>query len=646
MSNSSIQAQWSLSATSQWAFATLSGFLTAATSDNVQVLAILACEKFGNTLSLSSEAIDKVECVLLPTTEPVPVSFLRATVGLSQGDCAVQLGKSAAGVRFLGLAAALVTTLDPIQSAKALEGMLKTSTSELALIPSLRHLRDLLGSLEARSQRCGFADSAVGWQLLLRGALISQRKTQQNDSNAASANSERFFIRSAPSAETIAALVDTFRQLARLGPSTVIGATIRVGASAPWVCAFTQWCFEPPSVYFEGAGDILEHPQSRIRIIVSKEINRPDEPMEVTMHHKLENLTRILEPASGNLTTGMVTIESYGAWMLQELGFTTASLRLLHEALGHGIPQVLAKMECGEFGNLGRLSNPGRWPGSNDNLEDICRLSPLPATPAIMRAYTQLLGATKPPQFRLVGKDVLVADLPLVSRHLQSLALKCGCAKCNEGLDNPSSMRSGGGWCDQDAFYRSLSFIMMDIFAVSIIESPSPLLLKLSLDREINGSIECDVSKVLQTGSSQKFVDVELLEWARCMVGHNFDDEDRSLIMTCKHGQAIYPAIFETFKVEKTGYLKLQCLAGNLKYKDDTYDLVSCYEDDATKTKLDGVGKLTTSDEVLQPLNLMKNFELSWKLKWTIDWGLGKVASSKDLSIVLGGPSLNTKSRD
>ncbi|KAL0765212.1 hypothetical protein CaCOL14_012471 [Colletotrichum acutatum] len=115
---------------------------------------------------------------------------------------------------------------------------------------------------------------------------------------------------------------------------------------------------------------------------------------------------------------------------------------------------------------------------------------------------------------------------------------------------------------------------MMDIFAVSIIESPSPLLLKLSLDREINGSIECDVSKVLQTGSSQKFVDVELLEWARCMVGHNFDDEDRSLIMTCKHGQAIYPAIFETFKVEKTGYLKLQCLAGNLKYKDDTYDLM------------------------------------------------------------------------
>ena len=45
MSDSAIQGQWSLNEAGQVGWNTLRGFMTAATSDNVQVLALMACER-------------------------------------------------------------------------------------------------------------------------------------------------------------------------------------------------------------------------------------------------------------------------------------------------------------------------------------------------------------------------------------------------------------------------------------------------------------------------------------------------------------------------------------------------------------------------------------------------------------------------
>jgi hypothetical protein len=82
----------------------LRGVIAAATSDNVQPLALQACERFGNTLAMASETRAKIER-LIKSPKPV-ATFLGAYIGYSAGDCATQLVRSLAGVQFLALAAA------------------------------------------------------------------------------------------------------------------------------------------------------------------------------------------------------------------------------------------------------------------------------------------------------------------------------------------------------------------------------------------------------------------------------------------------------------------------------------------------------------------------------------------------------------
>ncbi|OBT99141.1 hypothetical protein VE01_02265 [Pseudogymnoascus verrucosus] len=110
------------------------------------------------------------------------------------------------------------------------------------------------------------------------------------------------------------------------------------------------------------------------------------------------------------------------------------------------------------------------------------------------------------------------------------------------------------------------------------------------------------------------------------MVGHMFDNEERSLIMTSGKGQVVYPVIFDTFYVEKQGYLKLYCLPGALRYQNDTYNVVSSPEDikddETDNDEIDNdeimddeatYPNLPSFPAVSKPLNLLKDLILSWK---------------------------------
>lgn len=66
------------------------GIFRAATTDNVSPLALLACERFGNTVAMSQEACRKIETFVVPTPVPATVQFLRAFVGYSTDDCTTQ----------------------------------------------------------------------------------------------------------------------------------------------------------------------------------------------------------------------------------------------------------------------------------------------------------------------------------------------------------------------------------------------------------------------------------------------------------------------------------------------------------------------------------------------------------------------------
>ena len=102
------------------------------------------------------ETCQKIEKIMI-TPEATPIGFLRASVEFHADDCASQLSKSLAGVQFLELAAALVSSLDPFAAGNILELLLKKSSSDRTLLPSAKQLKALLESLEPR-----FADSIIG----------------------------------------------------------------------------------------------------------------------------------------------------------------------------------------------------------------------------------------------------------------------------------------------------------------------------------------------------------------------------------------------------------------------------------------------------------------------------------------------------
>lgn len=616
MSNSAIAAQWSLDATSATTFSMVKGLMIAASSDNVQVHAIYACMQFGNTLAMSEDTVRKVLHSLVPSPDPAPIAFLKATVGYYRNDCATQLGANTAGARFLGLAAALVPSLGALDSAKALYIMLKSSTNDLMNMPHVSHLTDLLKSLEPRSYRCGFSESVLGWQILLRKEVLStifpDRTVQQLDEP--SLKLQKSLLDWTPSPEAVAGLVDVFRQMARVGSSTVLGVTITTSAAAPWILAFAQWCIEQPSLYVENQGRVLGEAGSRIKVIISSEPADVGKPFEATIHHQLKDLTQLLGSPSQSLVSGMVSVKSYGEWLLEELGFNSDRLlRLLHEALMHAIPKTLVNMECGEFSRLGQRPQPQQWYRPGDDPVDSGRLSPLPDIASIGKVYAEYFGLAIPAQFAPVEEDQLIADLPRVSRHLSLLEEHCPCEKCRGPLPG-SQFRPGDAWCSKGFFFQKLAFIIMDIFAISLFESPSPLQIRLSRDRECT-QMQTEIADFIMTGEEgAEYDDADLVTWAKEMLGHVFDEEDRSLIMTYAKGQVIYPLIFDTYHVAKYGFLKLVALPGTLKYQGDIYNVVSMPDSENSHLSQDTGWDLPAFPSVSGPMNFFKDCEFSWDI--------------------------------
>jgi hypothetical protein len=166
-----VQTQWNLDSTSDSALSVARGIFRAATSDNVQPLAILACERFGNTIAISQQTCRKMETDVVPTPAPATIQFLKATVGYSAEDCATHFSKSQAGIQFLGLVAAMVTTMGEFVGGAALHEMLMSSAADKTLLPTTRQLKDMLASLKHRCQLSGFANHVLGWEVFFGKAL-------------------------------------------------------------------------------------------------------------------------------------------------------------------------------------------------------------------------------------------------------------------------------------------------------------------------------------------------------------------------------------------------------------------------------------------------------------------------------------------
>ncbi|KAI8947464.1 hypothetical protein F4801DRAFT_592569 [Xylaria longipes] len=377
MGSQVIQAQWSLNESTSSIYGIARGVLQAATSDNVQPLAILACEQFGNTLAISQETRLKIERTVLPTPEPVSLQFLKVKVGFLKHDCAVQLGSNQAGLRFLALAAALVSSLPPFRCAQALTSMLEATTTNKQYLPTTRHLTDLMSSLEGRCRLAGFADVVFGYHSIINGVARAQGlSVYEHESQV-------------PDSKGLTTLVDVFRQMQRVGEHEIESVVVEACESAAWIAAFSKWSLEtPPSVYLADGTPVASQPGSKVTIMVieteperfaAEEIEAGriagEKAIKVTKRFKIESFKDLITGSSRfNTPSYRIGFETYSGQIRDECGRHEWARKAIFAAVPLAIRLVLENIESSGWYIPGQ-----RGLRELDRLEDRLSIQPLTA---------------------------------------------------------------------------------------------------------------------------------------------------------------------------------------------------------------------------------------------------------------------------
>ena len=305
--------------------------MRAATSDNVQPLALISCEKFGATLAMCPETNKKMEDLIIKVSGPKLVRFLKAQIGYSANDSATQLSRSLAGIQFLGLAAVIASSMDAFEGANALSEMLTASASDKTLLPTARQLKDLLAVMEHRVVRSGFADIWVGYQILISSGL---RSSADNDYSKCELEGLLY----TPASHGVSKLVDAFRQLDRLGDATTL--TIRAITCAAWVIAFTRWCLGvPPSIFLPCGKALFNQPSSKITLILGD--CAIASAFEISIHRSIDSPADLLRSEMILRShSSMMTVQTFGRRMCHAMGGERSmAYRAMCEALPYALKQ-------------------------------------------------------------------------------------------------------------------------------------------------------------------------------------------------------------------------------------------------------------------------------------------------------------------
>jgi hypothetical protein len=591
--------QWELNKSVDSSLPVARGVIQASTSDNVQTLALLACERFGATLAICPETCRKVEAhiIRLQTPTSAAVNFLSSVIGYSKDDCASQLARSLAGVQFIGLATVLVTSIGAFHGGEALAHMLRNSASDKTLLPPARHLKDLLASIEHRCVQLKFPDMISGWSKILLDSSITTPKDRalwKNDS----------FV---PNAEGLGGLVNAFRQLSRVGNATSI--TLKTLGCTAWVAAFTQWCLGvPPSIYLDDGTAILVQPKSNVTIIASKGPSECSE-LEIIIHQSMGNPSDLITAEkSGKPWSGMLSIEAHGQWLLCHYDFDDGSA---HRAITQLLPYAMKDLV-----SLLRMSSPKRfdhWQEKRelDPYEDIpdevigLATYPFPSDITISNMLFRMLGSS---DCRLSSlKDgLVVTDLPLVSLHIESLKRNCSCKTCS-----PTGLAFE--LCRAVLFMRHVSSFAADVLLLSLFDTPEALLVCHG-NHSLRDLTEA-IYKILTTGKPSTIPLIKVLQAALSVVGHDVDDglNQDVWILSCYKGQAVYPRLFETHRLQDSGYLTLSWAPGLLRYEGEVYPKVI---GDRGATELLGRRRVNdiATNAVNIPVNLVPNQRLVWRI--------------------------------
>ncbi|KAK4195288.1 hypothetical protein QBC40DRAFT_259149 [Triangularia verruculosa] len=636
-SGQAVQTQWALDTTASGALAFAPKLVQVATSDNIQILALAACQLFGGTIAMSPATCGRIRRDVVPPSSNPVLTFAKVTVGWSRNDCATYFRDSEAGLRFLGLAAALATTMGALDAAKAISLMLRAVAKDSRHIPPTQHVKELLASLEPRLTRSLFAERVLGWHHMGLSQL----------------NGNAPYESSHPSHEGIEKIVEAFRKLSRVGEASIKKARIQVAVED-----------NTPLLEPQGSNvDIFTASADDRRIVVTLEHDLPDGPEEL-----------IAAEDHPKLCLGMVTVSNYGYLLRQKWRIDEDSqqqgagpaLRAFASCVAYAAGRFLKQCrftsdqaDKGPYHNIGILEAQGV-----KGLEH-CQTSPFhdPSGRTLARILTRLLYLHQPDHPIKIedseGAEIThITKHPLVADYFQSLRKTCECHDCRKTPLLASEISHYSRNCSKDTFLYNVSLLVADALAISLFESTGEqpdLLLRIDNRSELrNSPFQRAVLAVstnsadgtFHTGGTRLVPTCEIesvIDWALALAGHGVEMSSpeypkSSWAMSCFKGQAIYPVIFETCQVSKNGYLSLALLPGVLEFDGHRYSVIRGKKAEQLIPPM-GTNKALSERKVDRPLNSHPDIR---RLKWTVDAG----DRILNLGVSLGPPAPSSFTHD
>ena len=608
--SSAIQPVWALHETTNEVFAIAKGILTAATSDNVQPLALMACEAFGATLAICKQTQLLVEKEARKHHTSYVVKFLKSKIGYSAHDSAFQLSSTNAGLRFLSLVAALLCTYSNFVGAEALMLMIESSSQKDQPLPTLLQLQDLLDALDYKLLRTRFAEDIIGWETFLSEYLDTPPWFRQR-------------IRSAqmhPGVAELEKLVATFRTLERVGEGDNASVRITAGLTCPWLVAFIKWCLGvPPTIIMVNGASILSQPKSKVILVVNIDLGKYMMTIEIVRDIESPaelwstNMISMASPLSQ--WTRMVSISQFGQRQLGNADFIDSSgYQALCQALLYTTKLVKSRFNFG-----------------NRKIHDYLEFAPdlWPSDKKIAATFTEYLNLSSPlTRLGDLKETERFTDLPLVEAYLRNLENICSCRSCNK--ERPT-------WdeCFIKLFKELVVDFTHDILVLSLFDTIEPILVAIKPPPEISfidmRASENTRTRIVQFDRAVNDIIFESIHTEYCPISTIFDaalrfightdparintimvsshEYDNTWIASAYRGQIVYPNFFDSMNLSNKALLSLGGGPGVLQHQGHKYDLVV-----SDRLPLPKIG-IWRDIPVSAPLNLADGEQLEWQVK-------------------------------
>ncbi|KAI9843949.1 MAG: hypothetical protein M1837_005990 [Sclerophora amabilis] len=634
-----VALQWSLNHTVDDCLKISRDLMRAATSDDVQGLALDVVGRFGTTLAICSETQNKVETALRQMRSNRWLGVLKAHVGFSAGDSCDALLSSSGGLRFLALAATFMTG-DHFEAAQATHSMITECSSRNQLLPTVGQLHALFKVLEHKLATLGFTDLVMKWHLRLRDGSHALPSAQSSATADTLQSRFPYVVEAAtnyPNAATMTALISALREVWRLGEGSKL--EIRAGISTPWLIAFIDWCVgASPKVLLKDGTVLLDDSleRSKIELWAFTEANE----VEIRVYARIDGLSRLWR-TSGNPNAdkwaGMVSLQHFAKRFIFTSNLDSGlGKRAMCQALVYStfaLASRIAVLHDREEKSRDRLDEKHGLLRSrtNSTLQHFSRHISL-----VLYEYLDL-DTMESCRLRRLEEGQLLEDLSAVKAYIQSIEAECDCARCG---DQATSIDS----CSVHEFQYSISAITAQIVALSLFDCTEPVKLyfrgaRYNYDAPVGIALIAKAGKILFPESQfRKFLfagtlDIpeaqlqqgmavsasDLFELALALVGHEIPTADimhGGWIASAKKGQVIYPRILEIQHLDPRGLLLLDGGPGTLYHDKERYELV----------KGAGLRKSMRSDGVEppadqlhdQPVSCSQNFLTDEKLEWLV----------------------------